>query len=157
MDYITELMDNGYEELEYSSPDDYFEEMCADKLDLPTWNDELQHHASGCYSATSLTISNSITSISGNAFQGCYSLISIELPNSVTRIGIGAFSYCRCMKSISIPNSVTTIEKECFLWCEGLTKIIYKGTVKQWENVALVDGWRNWSGLKSIVCADGVV
>ncbi|MEE1011327.1 MAG: glycoside hydrolase family 38 C-terminal domain-containing protein, partial [Acutalibacteraceae bacterium] len=54
MDYITELMDNGYEELEYSSPDDYFEEMCADKLDLPTWNDELQHHASGCYSATSL-------------------------------------------------------------------------------------------------------
>jgi len=54
MDYLLELMDNGYEELEYSSPDDYFEEMCADKLDLPTWSDELQHHASGCYSATSL-------------------------------------------------------------------------------------------------------
>ena len=54
MDYILELMDNGYEELEYSSPDDYFEEMCADRLDLPVWNDELQHHASGCYSATSL-------------------------------------------------------------------------------------------------------
>ncbi|MBQ7122202.1 MAG: alpha-mannosidase [Clostridia bacterium] len=54
MDYILELMDNGYEELEYSSPDDYFEEMCADRLDLPVWNDELQHHASGCYSATSM-------------------------------------------------------------------------------------------------------
>ncbi len=54
MDYILELMDNGYEELEYSSPDDYFEEMCADRLDLPVWSDELQHHASGCYSATSL-------------------------------------------------------------------------------------------------------
>lgn len=54
MDYILDLKEKGYEELEYSSPDDYFEEMCADKLDLPVWKDELQHHASGCYSATSL-------------------------------------------------------------------------------------------------------
>ncbi|MBE6770819.1 MAG: alpha-mannosidase [Ruminococcaceae bacterium] len=54
MDYITDLMDNGFEELEFSSPDDYFDEMCAKKLDLPIWSDELQHHASGCYSATSL-------------------------------------------------------------------------------------------------------
>lgn len=54
MDYIIDLKANGFEELEYSSPDDYFEEMCADKLDLPVWSDELQHHASGCYSAASL-------------------------------------------------------------------------------------------------------
>lgn len=54
MDYILQLRENGYEELEFSSPDDYFAEMCADKLDLPVWSDELQHHASGCYSATSL-------------------------------------------------------------------------------------------------------
>lgn len=54
LDYLLELKENGYEELEYSSPDEYFSEMCADKLDLPVWNDELQHHASGCYSATSM-------------------------------------------------------------------------------------------------------
>ncbi len=54
LDYLKELKENGYEELEYSSPDEYFEQMCADKLDIPTWNDELQHHASGCYSATSM-------------------------------------------------------------------------------------------------------
>lgn len=54
MDYILSLKKDGYKELEYSSPDDYFAEMCADKLNIPVWNDELQHHASGCYSATSL-------------------------------------------------------------------------------------------------------
>lgn len=54
LDYILELKKDGYEELEFSCPDDYFDEMCADKLDLPIWNSELQHHASGCYSATSL-------------------------------------------------------------------------------------------------------
>ncbi len=54
LDYLLELKENGYEELEYSSPNDFFEETCADRLDLPVWNDELQHHASGCYSATSM-------------------------------------------------------------------------------------------------------
>ncbi len=54
LDYLLELKKDGYEELEFSSPDEYFSEMCADKLDLPVWSDELQHHASGCYSATSM-------------------------------------------------------------------------------------------------------
>ncbi len=54
LDYLSELKKDGYEELEFSSPDEYFSEMCADKLDLPVWNDEMQHHASGCYSATSM-------------------------------------------------------------------------------------------------------
>ncbi len=54
LDYLSELKENGYEELEYSSPNDYFEEMCADRIELPVWSDELQHHASGCYSATSM-------------------------------------------------------------------------------------------------------
>lgn len=44
----------GYNELEFSSPDGYFEDILNEFLDLPSWNDELQHHASGCYSATSL-------------------------------------------------------------------------------------------------------
>lgn len=54
LDYLLELKNNGFDELEYSSPNEYFEEMCADRLELPVWSDELQHHASGCYSATSM-------------------------------------------------------------------------------------------------------
>ncbi|MCR5485206.1 MAG: alpha-mannosidase [Clostridiales bacterium] len=48
------LKKEGYLPLKFSSPDEYFEEQCALRLDLPTWKDEMQHHASGCYSATSL-------------------------------------------------------------------------------------------------------
>lgn len=44
----------GYNDLEFSSPDDYFEDMLNEFLDIPVWDDEMQHHASGCYSATSL-------------------------------------------------------------------------------------------------------
>lgn len=51
---ISNMKAEGYHELEFSSPDDYFNEMCQEELDLPIFTDDLQHHASGCYSATSL-------------------------------------------------------------------------------------------------------
>lgn len=51
---ISNMKAEGFCELEFSSPDDYFNEMCQRELDLPVWTDDLQHHASGCYSATSL-------------------------------------------------------------------------------------------------------
>ncbi len=45
---------DGFRDLEFSSPDGYFKSMYESPLDLPSWSDDLQHHASGCYSATSL-------------------------------------------------------------------------------------------------------
>ena len=48
------MQSEGYEELKFSSPDDFFREMLNTPLDIPVWTDDLQHHASGCYSATSL-------------------------------------------------------------------------------------------------------
>jgi len=55
IEYLKEnLRREGFNDLEFSSPDDFFEELMTQPLDLPSWDDELQHHASGCYSATSL-------------------------------------------------------------------------------------------------------
>lgn len=55
IEYLRENLEReGYNDLEFSSPDGYFEDILNEFLDLPSWNDELQHHASGCYSATSL-------------------------------------------------------------------------------------------------------
>ena len=53
IEYLSSKSDEGVP-VEFSSPDDFFESVCSQKLDIPTWRDELQHHASGCYSATSL-------------------------------------------------------------------------------------------------------
>ncbi len=54
IEYINSLKAEGCDDLKYSSPDEYFSAQCIDALDIPTWKDELQHHASGCYSATSM-------------------------------------------------------------------------------------------------------
>ncbi len=54
IEYIKSLKAQGAENLKFSSPDEFFKEQCFLPLDLPAWGDEMQHHASGCYSATSL-------------------------------------------------------------------------------------------------------
>lgn len=41
-------------EVAYASPDDFFRTVAQSGVALPVWRGELQHHASGCYSATSL-------------------------------------------------------------------------------------------------------
>lgn len=40
--------------LSFSDPDTFFSQSLNSMLDLPVWADEMQHHASGCYSATSM-------------------------------------------------------------------------------------------------------
>ena len=54
IEYVqTQLKRDGYHDMVFSSPDAFFEAHCLEKVELPVWKDDLQHHASGCYSATS--------------------------------------------------------------------------------------------------------
>ncbi len=50
---IHKLMDEGVK-IKFSDPDTYFNEIKEMGVELPEWKNELQHHASGCYSATSM-------------------------------------------------------------------------------------------------------
>ena len=50
----SQLKKDGYHDMVFSSPDAFFEAHCLEKVEIPIWKDDLQHHASGCYSATSL-------------------------------------------------------------------------------------------------------
>ena len=99
---------------------------------------------------TSIQISDSVTSIDGNAFEdcanltnivfgensqltsigdkafsGCSSLASIEIPNSVTTIGSYAFYNCDSLTSIAIPDSVTTIGECAFSDCNNIASVIF--------------------------------
>ena len=50
---IHQLKDKGMK-IEFSDPDTYFAEIAKLGVEMPEWKSELQHHASGCYSVTSL-------------------------------------------------------------------------------------------------------
>ena len=89
-----------------------------------------------CKGLTSVTIPNSVTTISGCAFSCCDGLTSITIPNSVISIGAQAFYNCDGLTSITIPNSVTSIKSEAFSCCDGLTSVTIPNSVTSIESSA---------------------
>ena len=81
-----------------------------------------------CYSLTSVTIGNSVTSIGHRAFYGCSRLASVTIPDSVTSIGDWAFYYCSSLTSVTIGNSVTSIGDSAFYGCSSLTSVVFENT-----------------------------
>ena len=72
---------------------------------------------------TSVTIPDSVTSISDDAFINCPQLTNISIPNSVTYIGFSAFNSCTSLKSITLPSSLSFISGSLFSGCSQLTTI----------------------------------
>ena len=82
-----------------------------------------------CYSLSSITLPNSVTSFGNNSFDSCYSLSSITLPNSVTSVNNNAFNNCYSLSSIAIPNSVTSFSGTTFYNCYSLSSITIPNSV----------------------------
>lgn len=76
-----------------------------------------------CYSLTSITILEGVTSIGDYAFNYCQSLTSITIPNSVTSIGDYAIRFCGRLSSVSLGNNTTSIGAYAFYCCYSLTSI----------------------------------
>ena len=88
---------------------------------------------------TSVTIPDSVTSISDSAFINCPQLTNISIPNSVTYIGFSAFSSCTSLKSITLPSSLSFISGALFLGCSQLTTIHIPVSVTSIGNNAFAD------------------
>ena len=79
----------------------------------------------------SISIPNTVMSISDNSFEGCANLTSIDIPSSISCIGNYAFYNCTGLTNIVIPNSVTSIGESAFRNCYGLTSIDIPSFVTQ--------------------------
>ena len=88
---------------------------------------------------TSVTIPDSVTSISDEAFINCPKLTNISIPNSVTYIGFSAFSSCTSLKSITLPSSLSFISGALFLGCSQLTTIHIPVSVTSIGNNSFAD------------------
>ncbi|MBR2800492.1 MAG: leucine-rich repeat domain-containing protein, partial [Oscillospiraceae bacterium] len=84
----------------------------------------------GCSSLTSINFPNSLNSIGSNAFLDCSSLTSINLPNSLTSIGSKAFSGCSNLNNTDLPEGITKISSGTFSNCISLTSMTIPASVK---------------------------
>ena len=78
-------------------------------------------------SLTTVTLSQSITSIGANAFDTCINLTSIVITNSATTIGANAFANCNNLTTATIPAganfTVVSGVKNFFYGCTSITDI----------------------------------
>ena len=107
---------------------------------------------SGCYSLSSIIISQGVTSIGSYAFFNCYSLSNIIIPQGVTSIGSYAFRSCSSLSSIIIPESVTSIKEYTFHSCYSLSSIIIPESVTSIKEYT----FHSCSSLSSIIISQGV-
>lgn len=63
-------------------------------------------------------------------------LKTVTLPNTVTTLSANAFADCAALEMIVIPASVTTIEKKVFSGCDNLKDIYYLGGQQQWVAIS---------------------
>ena len=84
---------------------------------------------------TALVIPDSVTSI-GDAFSGCTSLTSVTIGDSVTSISNSAFSGCTSLTSVTIGSGVTNIGAYAFYGC-SVANVYYKGTLSEYFSLDL--------------------
>lgn len=82
-----------------------------------------------CCDLISVTIPNSVVSISKYAFSGCNGLSSVSMPNSIEYIGNQAFYACNGLTSITIPNGITSISDRAFCDCRNLSSVTIPNSV----------------------------
>ena len=95
-------------------------------------------------SLESVTMPN-VTVICEYAFASCWSLTSVTLPESLTTIHGSAFYDCRELNSLSLNEGLTTIGEYAFASCTRLTSVTIPSTVDFMGAV-----FRNCSSLTSV-------
>lgn len=105
-----------------------------------------------CYSLQSVSIPNGVTSTSNNTFYECCSLKNISISESVTNIGNYCFQNCYSIQNISIPNGVTNIGSSAFRNCYSLQNVSIPNSVTSINTQT----FQNCYSLQNISIPDGI-
>lgn len=111
----------------------------------------------GCTALKTVNLPMSLVEISDTAFRDCRSLKEFIVPINVTILHRGAFAECINLKTVYLPRSIKDLCEEIFFKCSSLSKIIYSGTVAEWEEIDKNDDWAKGAPSFTVVCTNGTV
>ena len=97
-----------------------------------------------------LTIPNSVTTISNNAFATCSALTSVKIPTSVTTIADYAFMDCSLLKTVTcLGNTPPEITAHTFFETTVLTSILVpSASITDYQKA---DIWSTYTGIISAI------
>ena len=78
----------------------------------------------------SITLPNSITSLTGSAFYQCNKLTTVILPDTLVEIGSSAFRYCTALTTIELPASLKRIYGSAFSDCTNLETVLIPQSIE---------------------------
>ena len=124
-------------------------------------------------SLSSITLSNSVKTISTHAFSYNSALKTFEMPNNVTSLGNNVFYYCtslssvagistalfnecESLKSVVIPSGVTSIGQTAFYSCKNLASLEIPNSVTTIQNRAFASMGQSITSGASITIGSGV-
>ena len=64
--------------------------------------------------------------------------------------------YCTNLKTVVLPRGLTSIGSRAFYQCTSLEKIIYTGTVEEWNNISIPAYGNTYLNGVPIQCIDGI-
>lgn len=85
------------------------------------------------------------------------SITKLNVTEGVTSVGRNSFAGCIKLSDVTLPASITNIRQHSFSQCKSLDTITYNGSIEEWGNVVLDEGWNSGSGDITVVCTDGFV
>ncbi len=92
--------------------------------------------------------------VSQTLIVGC---VNSQIPQDIRIIADSAFYNCTGMTGIEIPNSVQEFGWGAFRNCKGLVRIVYRGTMAQWEAISKGKNWDQGTGDYTVYCYDGEI
>ena len=127
------------------------------KIYLP---DNLQNIGEGafqdCTALQKIVLPASVSTIQKKAFYNCNSLQSLKLNHTkITELPDTVFGFCSNLKVIFLPKTLTSIGQAAFYQCNSLKKIIYMGTIEDWNKITISTG-NIYLNRTTIQCIDGV-
>ena len=87
----------------------------------------------GCTDLESVVIPDSVTEIPHYTFVGCTSLRSVDMGNNVTGVDRGAFTNCPSLADVRFSESLVTLSKEAFSGCKALTEVTLPASLETCE------------------------
>lgn len=110
-----------------------------------------------CTRLQKIVLPKTISTIQQYAFCDCANLQQLKLNHTIiTELSYSLFMGCSKLKTVFLPKTLTAIEASAFHTCTSLEKIIYMGTIEDWNKITITIQGNTYLNGVPIQCIDGI-